>query len=276
MSTYKELLHKAKTMLLEQEIPDGDLDAWYLMSYVFNINRTDYLLHGDDFVQEEKVNLYLSYVKDRAKRVPLQHLTGTQEFMGLEFLVSKDVLIPRQDTEGLVEEILKVCKDKSVLDMCTGSGCIIISLAKLGNLESACGVDISEQALTIAKQNAVKLGAEVEFLQSDLFQQVSQSFDIIVSNPPYIRTSVIEELMPEVKDHEPHLALDGSEDGLEFYRSISVGAKAHLNQKGYLFFEIGYDQGEDVKHILQEEGYAEIVINKDLSGLDRIVCARFI
>jgi release factor glutamine methyltransferase len=276
MSTYKELLQTAKTKLLEQEIPDADLDAWYLMTYVFHINRTDYLLHGDEVALEEEAVRYLSYVEERARHIPLQHLTGTQEFMGLEFDVSKDVLIPRQDTEGLVEEILKVCKGKSVLDMCTGSGCIIISLEKLGGLASAYGVDISEQALTIAKGNAAKLDAKVVFVQSNLFQQVSESFDIIVSNPPYIRTSVIEELMPEVKDHEPHLALDGSEDGLEFYRSIAVDAKAHLKEKGYLFFEIGYDQGNEVRHILQEEGYAEIVIKKDLSGLDRIVCARFI
>ena len=276
MSTYKELLQAAKTTLLEQEIPDADLDAWYLMTYVFNINRTDYLLHGDEVTSEEGAVRYLSYVEERSRHIPLQHLTGTQEFMGLEFDVSKEVLIPRQDTEGLVEEILKICKGKSVLDMCTGSGCIIISLAKLGDLESAYGVDISEQALTIAKRNAAKLDAAVKFELSDLFQQISKSFDIIVSNPPYIRTSVIEELMPEVKDHEPHLALDGSEDGLKFYRSIAAGAKEHLNEKGYLFFEIGYDQGNDVKHILQEEGYAEIIIKKDLSGLDRIVCARFI
>ena len=276
MSTYKELLQTAKTKLLKQEIPDADLDAWYLMTYVFNINRTDYLLHGDEEVREEEAARYLSCVEERAGHIPLQHLTGTQEFMGLEFDVSENVLIPRQDTEVLVEEILQVCKGKSVLDMCTGSGCIIISLAKLGNLESSYGVDISEQALTIAKRNAAKLGAAVKFELSDLFQQINNSFDIIVSNPPYIRTRVIEELMPEVKDHEPHLALDGSEDGLKFYRSIAAGAKEHLNKKGYLFFEIGYDQGNDVKHILQEEGYAEIIIKKDLSGLDRIVCARFI
>lgn len=276
MSTYKELLQTAKKMLLEQEIPDADLDAWYLMTYVFNINRTDYLLHGNKEVGEKEAVRYLSYVDERARHIPLQHLTGTQEFMGLEFDVSKEVLIPRQDTEILVEEILKICEGKSVLDMCTGSGCIIISLAKLGNLESAYGADLSEQALAIAKRNAAKLGATVEFEQSDLFQQIKKSFDIIVSNPPYIRTSVIEELMPEVKDHEPHLALDGSDDGLKFYRSIAVRAKEHLNKKGYLFFEIGYDQGNDVKHILQKEGYADIIIKKDLSGLDRIVCARFI
>ncbi len=276
MSTYKELLQTAKTKLLEREIPDADLDAWYLMTYVFHINRTDYLLRGDEVASDEEAERYLSYVEERARHIPLQHLTGTQEFMGLEFDVSKDVLIPRQDTEGLVEEILKICKGKSVLDMCTGSGCIIISLEKLGELESAYGVDISEQALMIAKRNAVKLDAKVEFVLSNLFQQVNRSFDIIVSNPPYIRTSIIEELMPEVKDHEPHLALDGSEDGLKFYRSIAVDSKAHLKKNGYLFFEIGYDQGNDVKHILQEEGYAEIVIKKDLSGLDRMVCARFI
>ncbi len=276
MSTYKELLQAAKRLLLEQEIPDAELDAWYLMTYVFDISRIDFLLRGEEEAGEEEAVRYRAYVKERGAHIPLQHLTGTQDFMGLEFNVNKNVLIPRQDTEVLVEEILQVCKGKSVLDVCTGSGCIIISLAKLGEIESAYGVDISEQALLIAKQNAAKLEAAVEFELSDLFQQVNQSFDIIVSNPPYIRTSVIEELMPEVKDHEPHLALDGSEDGLKFYRSIAVGAKEHLNKNGYLFFEIGHDQGNDVAHILQKEGYADIIIKKDLSGLDRIVCARFI
>lgn len=276
MSTYKELLQAAKRLLLEQEIPDAELDAWYLMTYVFDISRIDFLLRGEEEASEEEAARYRAHVIERGAHIPLQHLTGTQDFMGLEFNVNKNVLIPRQDTEVLVEEILQVCKGKSVLDVCTGSGCIIISLAKLGELESAYGVDISEQALLIAKQNAAKLEAAVEFELSDLFQQVNQSFDIIVSNPPYIRTSVIEELMPEVKDHEPHLALDGSEDGLKFYRSIAVGAKEHLNKNGYLFFEIGHDQGNDVAHILQKEGYADIIIKKDLSGLDRIVCARFI
>ncbi len=276
MSTYKELLQAAKMLLLKQEIPDAELDAWYLMTYVFDISRIDFLLRGEEEACEEEAARYRAYVKERGAHIPLQHLTGTQDFMGFEFNVNKNVLIPRQDTEVLVEEILQVCKGKSVLDICTGSGCIIISLAKLGELESAYGVDISEQALLIAKQNAAKLETAVEFELSDLFQQVNQSFDIIVSNPPYIRTSVIEELMPEVKDHEPHLALDGSEDGLKFYRSIAVGAKEHLNKNGYLFFEIGHDQGNDVAHILQKEGYADIIIKKDLSGLDRIVCARFI
>ncbi|HHV13545.1 MAG TPA: peptide chain release factor N(5)-glutamine methyltransferase [Clostridiales bacterium] len=276
MSTYKELLQTGKEMLIKQGIADADIDAWYLLAHVFKINRIDYLLRGDQEASREEAGRYISCVEERAKHVPLQHLTGTQEFMGLEFDVGKDVLIPRQDTELLVEEVLKVCAEKSVLDLCTGSGCIIISLAKLGGLKSACGVDISEPALEIAKRNAKKLGAPVEFWLGDLFQQIEKSYDIIVSNPPYIRTSVIGELMPEVKDHEPHLALDGSEDGLKFYRSIAAGAKEHLCKDGYLFLEVGYDQGKDVEHILLKEGYAEVMIKKDLSGQDRIACARFI
>jgi release factor glutamine methyltransferase len=194
--------------------------------------------------------------------------------MGLEFEVNRDVLIPRQDTEILVEEVLKYCEDKSVLDMCTGSGCIIVSLAKLGRLVHAVGVDLSERALAVAARNADKHMVKVTLLQSNLFDHVKGSFDIIVSNPPYIPSGDIEDLMPEVRDFEPRMALDGSDDGIIFYRCISHAAKEHLNPGGLIFFEIGYNQGEAVKLILTEEGFTDVVIKKDLSGLDRIVTAR--
>jgi release factor glutamine methyltransferase len=274
MSTYRELLQTAREILKQHEIADADVDAWYLLVHVFGIKRTDFLLHGDHVVAESEGKRFLSLIKERAAHIPLQHITGTQEFMGLEFEVNEDVLIPRQDTETLVEEVLKECNGKSVLDMCTGSGCIIISLAKLGRLQRAVGVDISEKALLIASKNAERHKVEIEYIQSDLFGKLDGSYDIIVSNPPYIPTGEIGALMPEVKDHDPLLALDGTEDGLEFYRRIISEAKNFLTQNGWIFFEIGHEQGADVKQLLDKEGFMEIRIKKDLSGHDRVVTAR--
>ncbi len=275
MSTYKELLESAKELLRQQKIADAHADAWYLLSHVYEIDRTQFLIRGGRQAPEEKMERFYAMVRERAEHIPLQHLTGTQEFMGMEFAVSGDVLIPRQDTELLVEEVLKLSEEKEILDMCTGSGCIIVSLAKFGKPKSATGVDISEKALKIASGNAYNNKVKVKYLQSDLFDRVEGSYDIIVSNPPYIPTPEIDTLMPEVRDHEPVLALDGSMDGLEFYRRISSDAKPYLRANGAIFFEIGYNQGEAVKEILLREGYAEISIKKDLSGHDRIVSAIF-
>lgn len=274
MSTYKELLQTAREMLNTQGITDADIDAWYLLAHVFGIKRTDYLLHGTETAPEEGSRAYLELVKERAKHIPLQHLTGTQEFMGLEFVVNRDVLVPRQDTELLVEEVLKVSTDKTILDMCTGSGCIIISLAKLGKPLMAAGADISEEALAVARKNAELLDVAVEFVQSNLFKQIEDRYDIIVSNPPYIPTQEIAALMPEVRDHEPVLALDGSSDGLEFYRRIAKSSGQFLKDDGFLFLEIGHNQGKEVEQILRTEGFADIMIKKDLSGNDRVVSAR--
>lgn len=275
MSSYKELLQIAKNKFKQQEIVDADVDAWYLLAHVFNIKRMWYLLHENDLAPVTESEHFLTLVKERAKHIPLQHLTGTQEFMGLEFDVNENVLIPRQDTEILVEEVMKIAEGKSVLDMCTGSGCIIVSLAKLSKLKKAAGVDLSEKALVVAAKNAIKHKVEIEYIHSDLFDQVEGIYDIIVSNPPYIPSAEINNLMSEVKDHEPVLALDGTEDGLEFYRKISSEAKKYLKESGSIFFEIGHDQGEDVKQILSQEGFAEIIIKKDLSGLDRVVSAKY-
>lgn len=275
MSTYRELLRTAKDMLNKQGITDANVDAWYLLAHVFGIKRTDYYLHGDEEVPTEPGKRYLEFVEKRAGHIPLQQLTGVQEFMGIEFMVNEDVLIPRQDTECLAEEVLKVCKDKSVLDMCTGSGCIIISLAKLGSLKRAVGADISEKALMIAAENVRRNEATVELVKSDLFDKVEGTFDIIVSNPPYIPAGEIRTLMPEVRDHEPLLALEAGEDGFLFYRRIAAACGKHLNKGGYLFLEIGCNQGEDVKQILTAEGFCNVMIKKDLSGLDRVVSARW-
>ncbi|MDF2484640.1 MAG: hypothetical protein K0R46_808 [Herbinix sp.] len=274
MSTYKQLLQTGRELLKQQGIADADVDAWYLLAHVFRIKRTDLLLKGDLPVEEHLKDQYLQLLRRRAGHTPLQHITGTQEFMGLEFNVSGDVLVPRQDTEILVEELLKVCENKSVLDMCTGSGCIIISLAKLGELSRAVGVDLSSKALTIANGNVLKHKVKVDLIQSDLFEQVKESFDILVSNPPYIPSEEIRDLMPEVRDYEPLMALDGSEDGLEFYRRISHEGMSFLNPGGLIFYEIGHNQGETVKQILIEEGFTDVIIKKDLSGLDRVVIAK--
>ncbi len=274
MSTYKELLQAGVIKLKQQKIEDAEIDAWYLLEHVFHIKRADYFLRQDSLAPEKESLQYDNLILLRASHIPLQHIVGNQEFMGLEFEVSKDVLIPRQDTEILVEEVLKICEGKEILDMCTGSGCIIISLTKLRSLKKAVGVDVSEQALLIAAKNARKHIVDIELIKSNLFEKVEGIYDIIVSNPPYIPTGDIEGLMPEVKDHEPLLALDGDLDGLLFYRKIAMESKRFLKPKGYIFFEIGHDQGKAVEHILFAQEYENIKVIKDLSGHDRVVSAR--
>jgi release factor glutamine methyltransferase len=230
MITYREMLQTARSYLIQHDIADADVDAWYLLAHVFGLKRAEFMLHREEPVPEDSYRLYFELVEKRASHIPLQHITGTQDFMGLEFHVNREVLIPRQDTETLVEEVLKVCAGKSVLDMCTGSGCIIISLAKLGSLSKAAGADISSGALEVAAENADKNKVKVEFIQSDLFDRVEGTYDIIVSNPPYIPTGEIPGLMPEVRDHEPITALDGDADGLMFYRRIASFLKEHLRR----------------------------------------------
>lgn len=273
MSTYKDLLISAREFLKNNGIVDANVDAWYLLAHVFGINRADFLMYGQEECPKDKVLLFWDLIEKRANNIPLQYLIGTQEFMGLEFEVAENVLIPRQDTEILVEEVLQICDNKSVLDLCTGSGCIIISLAKLSNLKRAVGIDISIKALEIAKKNAKKLHVDVNFYKSDLFEKVEGNYDIIVSNPPYIKSKDLLSLMPEVRDHEPKLALDAGPDGLIFYQRIIDELPKFLNPGGHVFFEIGYDQGEDVKRLLDKAGFTDINIKKDLSGLDRVVKA---
>lgn len=271
MNTLYDLLQAGRIYLKERDIADADVDAWYLLAHVFGINRTQFYMCQSDTVTENKCHDYMALIKLRANHTPLQHITGLQEFMGFEFEVNEHVLIPRQDTECLVEEVLKVCNQKTVLDMCTGSGCIIISIAKLGNILHGVGVDISEEALKIATKNARRHKVEIDLIQSDLFDKVCGQYDIIVSNPPYIRSEIIPTLMPEVKNHEPILALDGSSDGLIFYSKIISSLDKYLKQNGFIFFEIGHDQGMEVKNLLQEAGFYNVNIKKDLSGHDRVV-----
>ncbi|MCQ2494845.1 MAG: peptide chain release factor N(5)-glutamine methyltransferase, partial [Lachnospiraceae bacterium] len=239
------------------------------------ITRNDLLVHGDREL-EDSLDDYNSAIMRRGTREPLQYIIGTASFMGLDFKVSPAVLVPRADTEILVEEILKDFHSGSrILDMCTGSGCILISLMNYSNDCVGVGVDLSEDALEIAKYNAKQLvpDKDVVFVKSDLFTEIDKEerFDIIVSNPPYIATAVIEELMPEVRDYEPRMALDGTEDGLYFYKKIVDNAEVYLKSGGMLAFEIGYDQGEAVKQLMLDYGYNEVEIVKDYSDMDRVV-----
>ena len=267
-----------KEQLQKAGITDAELDARLLLEFICHTDRNALYAHGDQEIEDEKMQDFLQLIEKRAVHIPLQHLTGEQNFMGLDFLVNEHVLIPRQDTEILVEEIMRDLHDGiRILDMCTGSGCILLSLLHYSNDCSGVGVDVSEDALAVARQNADRLAEkQAVFIQSDLFEKVEGSFDLIVSNPPYIRSQEIAGLMPEVREHEPHLALDGKDDGLHFYREIIKGAMPHLKRGGQLFFEIGYDQGEAVQALLAANGYTEIAVVKDYAGLDRVVYGTFL
>lgn len=258
--------------LQQEKIEDASLDAWYLLEYVTGINRAMYFLQMHTQLEDEQWKTYEHYIAQRKQHIPLQHITGVQEFMGLEFLVNEHVLIPRQDTEVLVEEVQKILRPgMHVLDMCTGSGCIILSLVTNGKDIQGTGVDLSQEALKVAQKNQEKLGADIRLIHSDLFENVDGTYDIIVSNPPYIRTDVIEGLKEEVKFHDPYMALDGKEDGLYFYRQIVEKSPQFLNKGGKLYFEIGHDQGEAVKDLMTAQGFTDVVVKKDLAGLDRVV-----
>ena len=349
---WADVLNYGKKILKNAGIVEADLDAWYLFEQSFGISRAQYFLcarenivgstaqkiavqeqHGDllesgnalecaELWLKEKLSAYENALKKRAARIPLQQIIGQQEFMGLTFFVNEHVLIPRQDTETLVELVLQEQKDTdiSLLDMCTGSGCIAVSLKKLGGYACVEGADISEEALKVAKRNseeilenndvnndavssrteqiqncmnltnnqnkqnnsakhkiseASKLSqAGVTFRHSDMFSNFpeTEQFDVIVSNPPYIPSAVIEELEPEVRDHEPRGALDGTADGLYFYRILAEECAKHLTPGGHVYFEIGYDQGMAVKELLDNHGFKDTRVIQDLTGKDRVVC----
>ena len=349
---WADVLNYGKKILKNAGIVEADLDAWYLFEQSFGISRAQYFLcarenivgstaqkiavqeqHGDllesgnalecaELWLKEKLSAYEHALKKRAARIPLQQIIGQQEFMGLSFFVNEHVLIPRQDTETLVELVLQEQKDKdiSILDMCTGSGCIAVSLKKLGGYAHVEGADISEESLKVAKRNseeilenndvnndavssrteqiqnctnltnnqnkqdnseermvseASKLSqAGVTFRHSYMFSNFpeTEQFDVIVSNPPYIPSAVIEELEPEVRDHEPRGALDGTADGLYFYRILAEECAKHLTPGGHVYFEIGYDQGMAVKELLDNHGFKDTRVIQDLAGKDRVVC----
>ena len=349
---WADVLNYGKKILKNAGIAEADLDAWYLFEQIFGISRAQYFLCARENIAgstaqkmaaqeqagnslesknalgcvelwlKEKLSAYENTLEKRAARIPLQQILGQQEFMGLTFFVNEHVLIPRQDTETLVELVLNEQKDKnvSILDMCTGSGCIAVSLKKLGGYACVEGADISEEALKVAKRNseeilenndvnndavgsrteqiqnctnltnnqnkqnnsekrrvseASKLSqAGVTFRRSDMFSAFSETerFNVIVSNPPYIPSAVIEELEPEVRDHEPRGALDGTADGLYFYRILAEECAKHLTPGGHVYFEIGYDQGAAVKELLDIHGFKDTRVIQDLAGKDRVVC----
>ena len=349
---WADVLSYGKQILKNAGIVEADLDSWYLFEHIFGISRAQYFMcareniagstaqkiavqeqHGDllesgnalecaELWLKEKMSAYENALKKRAARIPLQQIIGQQEFMGLTFFVNEHVLIPRQDTETLVELVLHEQKDKdiSLLDMCTGSGCIAVSLKKLGGYVCVEGADISEEALKVAKRNSEEIlenndvsndavGSRTEqiqnctnltnnqnkqdnseermvseactvsqtgvtFRRSDMFSAfpVTERFNVIVSNPPYIPSAVIEELEPEVRDHEPRGALDGTADGLYFYRILADECAKHLTPGGHVYFEIGYDQGAAVKELLDIHGFKDTRVIQDLTGKDRVVC----
>ena len=349
---WADVLNYGKKILKNAGIVEADLDAWYLFEQIFGISRAQYFLcareniagstaqkiavqeqHGDllesgnalecaELWLKEKLSAYEHALKKRAARIPLQQIIGQQEFMGLSFFVNEHVLIPRQDTETLVELVLQEQKDKdiSILDMCTGSGCIAVSLKKLGGYAHVEGADISEESLKVAKRNSEEIlenndvnndadnsrteqiqnctnltnnqnkqdnseermvsevrrvsQTGVTFRRSDMFSSFrgTEQFDVIVSNPPYIPSAVIEELEPEVRDHEPRGALDGTADGLYFYRILAEECAKHLTPGGHVYFEIGYDQGAAVKELLDIHGFKDTRVIQDLAGKDRVVC----
>ena len=279
--TYQECYEQGCRTLQAAGIEEAALDARLLLEAVCGTDRNDLLVHGEQPVAPEAEEKYLNWIRQRAEHIPLQQLTGEQGFMGLTFSVNEHVLIPRQDTEILVEEVLKELHDgMRVLDMCTGSGCILLSLLHYSNDCEGLGVDLSAEALEVAGRNVLKVltpekAEHAHFLQSDLFEKVEGKFEIIVSNPPYIASAEVEKLMPEVRDHEPRMALDGTEDGLHFYRRIIKEAGKHLVSSGMLFFEIGYDQGQAVSELMRTEGYHEVQVVQDYAGLDRVVLGTY-
>lgn len=274
---YIEALNYGQELLKENGVTEYEADAFILFEYVFDITRQKYLLKKTDEVPEADYDKYVQVINKRLTGLPVQYITGVQNFMGYDFSVNENVLIPRYDTEALVAWILEDNKsdiNKKVLDICTGSGCILLSILLERPEYIGTGLDISDRALKVAITNKNNLGVKnASFIQSDMFENVQDKYDIIVSNPPYIQTSVIETLDVEVKNKEPRLALDGGEDGLDFYRIIAENSKDYLNENGLLYLEIGYDQGQSVKQLLLDNGFINVEVKKDFAGLDRCVKA---
>ena len=289
--TLRELLNEGIEKLNSAGVADAAYDARELLKQAYGYETSELLLQldrglcpgatgGTEPAEITEcpgdcggITTFRQSINMRARRVPLQQILGHTGFMGLDFKVNADVLIPRSDTEVLVETVLSNEKNKdiSILDLCTGSGCIAVSLKKYGAYSLVAGSDISEKALNVALRNASINKTEIELYRSDLLRDIEGSFDVIVSNPPYIETEVIEELEPEVREHDPYIALDGGRDGLDFYRRIISDAPVALKPYGRLYFEIGYNQAEQVAGLMEKAGFSDIDIIKDLAGLDRVV-----
>jgi release factor glutamine methyltransferase len=273
--TYREAMTEARARLKEASVENEQAESWFLLEYACDMRRSEYYLKCEKEMASEEYRMYQELVAKRCTHIPLQYLTGEQEFMGLVFQVNEHVLIPRQDTETLVEEALRhAVPGMRLLDLCTGSGCIAVSMKHCVPGLTVTASDLSERALQVARENARRNHCEIAFVHSDLFAALEGTFDLIVSNPPYIPEAVIPTLMPEVKDHEPLSALDGKEDGLYFYREIIRNSSRFLAAEGRLLFEIGSDQGKAVSGLMADNGFCEIRVIRDLSGLDRVVSGR--
>ncbi len=274
----KELLDKGEKQLTDKGKESAKLEAMLLLSHLTGMDRTELFISHENEVPDSVIESYLALIEKRVEGIPLQHIVGSANFMGLEFKVSPDVLIPRPETELLVEEALKILTpDSRVLELCTGSGCIALSIMKLYPGVTMVASDISPAAVHVAVENAealeVPMGegpGKIDFKIGDLFEHVYDKFDLIIVNPPYIRTDDIKNLEPEVKDHDPLMALDGGPDGLFFYRRLIYEAKNYLNPEGKLLLEIGYDQAPDIT-ALAGDAYKNIKVIKDYSGNDRIM-----
>ncbi len=285
--TLEDLLKEGIRQLMEVQAPEAKLDAQMLLQEAFGLDMVHFLMNRrkpleDSQTVQRAIEAYKEMIQKRCKRIPLQYILGTQEFMGLTFEVNCHVLIPRQDTETLVETVLEEQKgkNKKVLDLCTGSGCIAVSLAALGGYKEVTATDLSQEALKVAKRNADHLLGEnyLCLRQGDLFHALlpGETYDILTCNPPYIPTEIIKELQPEVRNYEPFMALDGHGDGLEFYRQIADQVRDWLNPSGSIYLEIGYDQANAVSSLLEKAGFDNIKIIKDAPGLDRVVCGESI
>ncbi len=301
--TYREAREKAARELRSVGIGEADTESRLLLMHVGQMDFGGCLLHEADPMPTEQEARYADLIRRRKTRIPLQYLTGEQEFMGLPFFVTGDVLIPRQDTELLAETAIRFLREREIaplrseetgtgkssgnaskpteptgrvriLDLCTGSGCLAISLAHFFPEAEVVGSDSSGAALSLAVKNAVRNGADVAWVKSDLFDAVDGAFDLIVCNPPYIPTAVIDTLMPEVRDFEPRAALDGGEDGLSFYRRILATCGGHLKAGGCLLFEIGAEEGCAVTNLMKESDFIDIQVIRDPAGLDRVVTGR--
>lgn len=273
-----ELLKYGKEELTKYNIEDVNIKAKLLLMHLLEVSKEYLIINSNKEVISENIVKYKKGLEELINGKPIQYITNIQEFMGLEFYVDKNVLIPQPDTEILVEEVIKLSnsfdKEISILDMCTGSGAIAISLKKYISNVQITAVDVSETALEIAKKNAINHGVDIEFIKSDMFDNLlNRRYDLIVSNPPYIETEIINNLSKEVQN-EPKLALDGGEDGLKFYKIFSKEAYMYLNKGGYLFLEIGYNQKESVMRLLNNEFFYDVKCVKDISGLDRVIIAR--
>lgn len=268
----REILEQAINKLKENNIEEATSKARRLLAYSLNVSKEYLITHNNDAINEEKIKEYNKYIEEQISGKPIQYIIGKQEFMGIEFTVNENVLIPQPDTEILVEktiEIIKKIKEPKVLDLCTGSGAIAVSIAKYVPDAKVYASDISKKALQVAKINDKE--NKVNFIESNLFENIEGNFDVIVSNPPYIKTKEIKALSKEVQN-EPHLALDGGQDGLYFYREIIEEAHKYLSEKGYLCLEIGDDQKEEVVDLINRSGkYENIQVYKDFGGNDRVV-----